>query len=68
MDFVVKLSLLKELMTNVVFDLIIVAVDKLTKDIMFIPFKEAATANELAYVFLRDILTEYALLDKLIID
>ena len=64
----VKLPPLKELMTNVVFDLIIVAVDRLTKDIMFILFKEAATANELTYIFLRDILAKHALPDKLITD
>ena len=68
MDFVVKLPLLKEPMTNMVFDLIIIAVDRLTKDVMFIPFKEAATADKLAYIFLWDVLAEHALLDKLIID
>ena len=39
-------------MINVVFDLIMVAVDRLTKDIIFIPFKEAATTDKLAYIFL----------------
>ena len=39
-------------MTNVVFDLIIIAVDRLIKDIIFILFKEVATANKLTYVFL----------------
>ena len=68
MDFIIKLLLLKELMINMVFDLIIIAVDKLIKDIIFILFKEAATADELAYIFLRDILAEHALLNKLIID
>ena len=52
MDFVVKLSLLKELMTNMVFDLIIIVVDRLIKDIIFILFKEAATVDKLAYIFL----------------
>ena len=52
MDFIVKLPLLKEPMTNVVFDLIIVVVDRLIKDIMFILFKKAATADELVYIFL----------------
>ena len=39
-------------MTNVIFDLIIIAVDRLTKDIIFILFKEAATVDKLIYVFL----------------
>ena len=42
--------------------------DRLTKDIIFILFKEAATTNKLAYVFLRDILTKYALPEELITD
>ena len=68
MDFVVKLPPSKELIINVVFDSIIVAVDKLTKDVIFILFKETAITDELAYIFLQDILAEHALLDKLIID
>ena len=68
MDFIIKLLSSKELMTNIVFDLIIIAVDRLIKDIIFILFKEAATANKLIYIFLWDILAEHALLDKLIMD
>ena len=68
MDFVIKLPPSKELIMNVVFDLIIVVVDRLTKDIIFISFKEATIANKLIYIFLRDILAEHALLDKLIMD
>ena len=52
MDFIVKLPPLKELITNVIFDLIMVAVDRLIKDIMFILFKETATADKLVYIFL----------------
>ena len=52
MDFIIKLPPSKELMTNIVFDLILIAVDYLTKDIIFILFKKAATADKLAYVFL----------------
>ena len=52
MDFIIKLPLSKELIINMVFDLIMVAVDRLIKDIIFILFKEAATADKLIYVFL----------------
>ena len=52
MDFMIKLPPSKEPMINVVFDLIIIAVDKLIKDVIFILFKEAATINKLIYVFL----------------
>ena len=68
MDFIIKLPPSKELITNMVFDSIIVAVDRLTKDVIFILFKEIATADELAYIFLQDILAEHTLPDKLIMD
>ena len=42
--------------------------DRLTKDIIFILFKKAATADKLTCVFLQDILTEHALPEELIID
>ena len=64
----VKLPPLKEPMTNIVFDLIMIAMDRLTKDIIFILFKEAAIANKLTYIFLQNILAEHALPDKLIMD
>ena len=38
-------------MINIVFDSVMVAVDRLIKNIIFILFKEAATANELVYIF-----------------
>ena len=52
MDFIIKLLSSKELMTNVVFDLIIVAVDRLIKNIIFILFKEATIIDKLVYIFL----------------
>ena len=51
-----------------IFDSIIIAVDRLIKDIIFILFKEIATADKLAYIFLQDILTKHALPEELIID
>ena len=65
---VIKLPLSKELITNVIFDSIIIIMDRLIKDIIFIPFKEAATADKLIYIFLRDIFAEHALSEKLITD
>ena len=48
----VKLPPPKELIMNIIFDSIIIAVDRLTKDIIFILFKETAIIDELVYVFL----------------
>ena len=44
---------MKKLITNFKFDSIIVVVDRLTKDIYFIPFIESATADNLVYKFLK---------------
>ena len=52
MDFIIKLPLSKELITNFQFDSIMVIVDRLIKDTKFIPFIEKANADKLAYVFL----------------
>ena len=68
MDFIVKLLPLKELITNMVFNLVIITVDRLIKDIIFILFKEVATADKLIYIFLWDILAEHTLSEELIID
>ena len=50
------------------FNLITIIIDRLIKDIIFILFKEAVTADELIYIFLRNIITEYILSEELIID
>ena len=67
-DFVIKLLLLKELIINIIFNLIIVAVDRLIRNIIFILFKEIATAEKLMCIFLRNIIAEYTLLEELNID
>ena len=68
MNFVVKLPLSKKLIIDIIFDLIIVIVDRLIKDIIFILFKEALNADKLAYIFLRNIITEHILPEELITD
>ena len=52
-DFIVKLSLSKELMIKFKYNFIMVVVDRLTKNIKFISFIEQADARDLAYVFLK---------------
>ena len=67
-DFVIKLPPLKELLINVVFDLIIIIVNKLIKNIIFNLFKEASNADRFIYIFLWNVITEHTLLKKLVID
>ena len=59
MDFITKLLLSKEPGTKEVYDLILVIVDRLTKFVYFITAKESWTAEELAYLVLRTLLSNY---------
>jgi len=55
-------------MTKTVFNLIFVVVDKLTKYRHFILFKEMCNAVELSYVFLKEVVKQHRLSDKVILD
>ena len=55
MNFIIKLSLLKKFLTKVVYDLILTVVDWLIKKARFILYFEALNAEELIYMFLRNI-------------
>ena len=52
MDFIVKLSFSKELLTGVSYNLILTIVDQLIKEVQFISYKKASNAEELVYMFL----------------
>ena len=68
MDFIIKLPPSKKPIIYVTFNSVIVAVDRLIKNIIFIPFKESVNADKLVYIFLRSIVLEYTLPNKLITD
>ena len=57
MDFVVKLPKSTDPATKVVYDSILVVVDKLTKYAHLVPWKESGTANELASVLLKELVS-----------
>jgi hypothetical protein len=67
-DFIVKLPLSKEPMTGVVYNSILVIVDRLTKYAYFLPYKEASTAEELAYIFMKTIVANHGVPDEFISD
>ena len=68
MDFIVKLSPSKKLLTEVIYDSILIIVDWLTKKVRFIPYKEASDAEELTYTFLQNITVLQELSDEIISD
>jgi hypothetical protein len=67
-DFIVKLSLLIELITKVVFDSILVIMNRLTKYGYFILYKESLLVEELAYAFNKHIIGNYGILKEIISD
>jgi hypothetical protein len=68
LDFVVKLLLSRDLITGIEYDFILVIMDRLTKYIYIILYLEASIIENLAYVFLRIIITNYSALEKMISD
>ncbi|RAL58210.1 hypothetical protein DID88_002313 [Monilinia fructigena] len=67
-DFVVKLPFSKDPTTGIEYDAILNVVDRLTKFAYMIPFKETWDAEQLAYVFLRGIVSIHGVPDEIISD
>src|SRR5207248_10180255 len=67
-DFITKLPLSKEPMTNTIYDSVWVVTDRLTKLAYFIPYKESSTAIDLAYAFQRMIHSQHGLPHSIISD
>ena len=65
-DLVVKLPLSQERVTKVLYDSILVIVDRLTKYAYFLPYYELYTIEDLTYTFLRNIVNNYRLLDDIV--
>jgi hypothetical protein len=68
LDFVVKLLLLRDPIIGIKYDFILVIIDRLTKYIYIILYLEANTAENLAYAFLRVVITNYNALEEMISD
>jgi hypothetical protein len=62
LDFVTKLLLFKKLMTGVIYDFIMVITDRLTKYAYFIPYFKNFSAEDLAYIFYKYVVTNYGFL------
>ena len=68
MNFIVKLSLLKKLLTKVFYNLILIIVNWLMTEVWFMLYKKVLNAEELVYIFLRNVTTLQDLLDEIISD
>ena len=60
--------MLKELITEVEYNSILVIIDRLIKYMYILLYKEVSNAKELAYTFIRTIVTNYKVLEEIILD
>jgi hypothetical protein len=68
LDFVIKLLLLQDLIIGIEYDSILVIIDRLIKYIYIILYLKANITEDLAYIFLKVIVTNYNILEKIISD
>jgi hypothetical protein len=68
LDFIIKLLPSIKLITKVVFDLILIIIDRLTKYGYFILYKESLLVEKLAYAFNKHIIGNYGISKKIISD
>ena len=68
MDFIVKLPLSKDTITDIKYNSILVIVDRLTKYAHFIPWKEKGNAKDLAKVILKKIIANHGIPQSIISD
>jgi hypothetical protein len=68
MDFIVDLPLSREPLTDKSYDAILVIVDRFTKYAYFLPYLKTGTAEDTAYVFLRNVAAQHGMPDELISD
>ena len=54
-NFIIKLSLLKKLLIKVIYNLILIIVNQLTKKVRFLSYKEVSDTEELTYTFLQNV-------------
>jgi hypothetical protein len=68
MDFIIKLPVSKEPETDQPYDFIFVATDRLTKYGYFIPCREDMSAEDLAYLFNRHVVSQHGVPKRTISD
>ena len=68
LDFITKLSTLKEPLTSTTYDSILVIIDTLIKYAYLESYKEAFTAEDLTYIFNKIVIARYGISDKIVLD
>ena len=60
--------LLKDLITGVEYNSILVIIDRLTKYIILILYLKSSTAKDLAYAFYKEVVAHYGLPESILLD
>ena len=68
MDYIIKLPPLKDTVTGIIYDSILVIVDWLTKYARFIPCREKKSADKLAKTLLKKIVSNHGILQSIILN
>jgi hypothetical protein len=68
LNFIIKLPSFGKSIIEVVFDSILIIIDRLTKYGYFIPYKESLLVKELAYAFNKHIIGNYGISKEIISD
>ena len=68
LDFIIKLPTSKEPLTGTTYDSILVIIDTLTKYTYLESYKEASTAEDLAYIFNKIVIARHGIPDKIVLD
>ncbi len=66
LNFIIKLFLSKNLITNISYNSILIITNRLTKYIYFINYLETSNIEDLIYIFLQIIFTNYSILAEII--
>ena len=67
-DFITKLLLFKNSTTKIIYNNILVVIYRLTKYVYFIFYLEIATAKDFIYISIRNIIANYKMPEKIILD
>ncbi len=68
LNFIVKLSKSKERVTRIIYNFILIITNRLIKYEYFLSYKKAKFAKDLTYIFLRMIVANHHLSDKIILN
>jgi len=67
-DFITDLPTSGEPMTGARYDSILVIMERLTKYMILVPYLKSSTAEQLAYAFLRDVISKHGLPEEILSD